>query len=95
MSVTNMVTLSWIAQVRYLLQEPQQFITNLPEVAMPGPVQDITMKTGTGEANPDNIHIIENIADQVITVLSEATQGHNTRTDIATIGAAHDDHNPL
>ena len=89
-----MVTLSWIAHTKYLLQEPQQFITNPPEVTTPDPVQDIAMKTGTGEVNPDHIHIFENIAARVIMILPEATQGSNTRTDIATIEAAHDDHAP-
>ena len=44
MSAINMVTLPWIIHTRYLLQEAQQFITNLPEVAMPDPVHDKTMK---------------------------------------------------
>ena len=61
---------------------------------MPDPVQDITMKTGTGKANPDHIHIFENIAAQVITILTEAAQGHSTGIDVATTGAAHDHHTP-
>ena len=64
------------------------------ELTMPDPVQDITMKTGTDKANPDHTHIFKNIAPQVITILTEAAQGHNTRIDIATTGAAHDDHAP-
>ena len=56
-----MVTLSWIAQTRYLLQEPQQFITNLPEVTMPDLLQDTSMKKETGKVNPDHNLIFENI----------------------------------
>ena len=40
----------------YLLQEPQQIITNpdLTEATMPDQVHETTMKTGTGEVNPDH-----------------------------------------
>ena len=73
-----MVTLSWIAQTGYLLQEPQQNITNpnLPEATMPDQVHDTTMKTGTGEVDPDCNLIFVDIAAQVITIHTEATQGH-------------------
>ena len=53
-SVTNMVTLLWIVHMRYLLQKLQQFITHLPEVTMPGQVQDTTVKTETGKADQDH-----------------------------------------
>ena len=89
-----MVTLSWIVHTRYLLQEPQQFITNLPEVAMPNPVQNTTMKRVTGKGDPDHNLIFENIAAQVIMIPTEAAQGHNTGIDATTIGAAHNDHAP-
>ena len=64
MSVTNMVTLSWIAHTGYLLQEPQQIITNLnlPEAAMPDQVHDTTVKTGTGGVNSDHNLIFADIA---------------------------------
>ena len=89
-----MVTLSWIVHTRYLLGEPQQFITNLSEVTMPDQVQDTTMKKETGKANPDHNLIFKNITAQVIVILTEATQGNNTRIDTATIGAVHDNHTP-
>ena len=84
-----MVTLSWIVHTRYLLQKPQQFITNLPEVPLPDLVQDTTMKKEKGEANLDHNLIFENIAACIIAILTEAVQGHNTRIDAATTGAAH------
>ena len=58
MSAMNIVTLSWIVHTRYLLQEPQQFITNLPEVAKPGKVQDTTIKTDTGKADQITISFL-------------------------------------
>ena len=58
----NMVTLAWIVHTRYLLQEPQQFITNLPEDAMPDLVQDTTVKKETGKAYPDHNLIFKNIS---------------------------------
>ena len=56
MSMMNMATLSWIVHIGYLLQEPQQLITNpnLLEVTMLDQVQGTTVKTGTGEVNPDH-----------------------------------------
>ena len=90
----NTVTLSWIVHTRYLLQEPQQFTTNLPEVIMPKHVQDTTMKTETGKANPDHNLIFTNIAAQVVMIPKGAAQGYNTGIDTATIGAAHDSHTP-
>ena len=61
MSVMNMITLSWIVHTGYLLQVPQWLITNpnLLEVTMPNQVQGTTMKTGTGEANPDHNVILQ------------------------------------
>ena len=61
---------------------------------MPDQVQDITMKTETGEVDPDHNLIFENNAAQIVTIPTEATQGHNTRIDVATTGAAHDAHAP-
>ena len=61
---------------------------------MPDLVQDITMKTGTSEANPNHTHIFKNIAAQVIMILTEAVQGHNTGINVATTGAVHNNHAP-
>ena len=61
---------------------------------MPYQVQDTTMKTETGEADPDHNLIFKSIAAPVVAILTEAAQGHNTRIDAATIGAVHDDHIP-
>ena len=52
------------------------------------------MKTGTGEVDPDHNLIFTDIADGVITIYTEATQGHNTRINAATNGAAHNAHAP-
>ena len=59
---------------------------------MPDQIQDTTMKTETGKADPDHNLIFKNIAAQVIMIPTEAAQGHNTGIDTATTGAAHDDH---
>ena len=58
-----MVTLLWIVHTGYLLQEPQQIITNpnLREAAMPDQVQGTTMKTGTGEVVPDHNLVFRDI----------------------------------
>ena len=61
---------------------------------MPDQVQDTTMKTETGKADPDHNLIFEIIAAQVVMILKEATQGHNTGIDAAAIGAAHNDCTP-
>ena len=52
------------------------------------------MKKETGNANPDHDLIFKNIDAQVIMILTEATQGHNTEIVAATIGAAHDNWAP-
>ena len=54
LSVMNIVTLSWIVHTGYVLQEPQQLITNpnLMEATMPDQVQGMSMKTGTGKIDP-------------------------------------------
>ena len=70
---------------------PQQFITNLPEIAMPDQVQDTTIKKETVKADPDHNLTFENIAAWVITILTEVIQGHNTEIDAAIIGVAHND----
>ena len=61
---------------------------------MPDLLQDTTMKKETDKADPDHNLIFKNIRFQDVTILTEADQSHNTRTDAATIGAAHDDHGP-
>ena len=61
---------------------------------MPDLLQDTTVKKETGEANPDHNLSFENITAQVIAILTEVAQGHNTGTDGATTGVAHDDHAP-
>ena len=52
----GMVTLSWIIHTGYLLQEPQQIITNpnLTEATTPDQVQGTTVKTGIGKVIPDH-----------------------------------------
>ena len=67
-SVMNMFTLSSIVHTRYLLLEPQQLITNLPDIAMLDQVQDTTVKTETGKANPDHNLIFEYIIAWVIMI---------------------------
>ena len=78
----NMITLSLIVHTGYLLQEPQQIITNpnLTEATMPDQVQGTTMKTGTGEVDPDNNLIFADIAAQVIVIHVEAAQGQKKKT---------------
>ena len=46
-------------------------------------LQDATMKKETGKVDQDHNLIFKNIAVQVIAILREATQVHNTRTDAA------------
>ena len=96
LSVMNMVTLSWIVRMGYLLQEPQEIITNpnLTEATMPDHVHHTTMKTGTGEADPDHNLISADITAQVIMIHTEAVQGHITVIHVATTGAAHNTHAP-
>ena len=53
-------------------------------------VQGTTMKTGTGEANPDHNLIFTDIAAQVIVIHTEDAQGHNIGIIPATTGAAPD-----
>ena len=57
-------------------------------------VQDTTMKTETGKADPDHNLIFKDIAAQVIITHTEAPQGHNTRINAATTAAAHKNHSP-
>ena len=56
---------------------------------MPDQIQGTTVKTGMGKVNPDHNLIFTDIAAQVITIHTEVAQGHNTRIDAATTGAAH------
>ena len=95
-SVMSMITLSWIVQTRYLLQEPQQLIPNpnLTEATMPDQGQGATMKTGTGQVDPDHNLIFEDITAWVVTVHTEATHGHSIRIITATTEAAHNIHAP-
>ena len=86
--------LSWIVHTRYLLQESQWFITIFLKVTMQDQVQDITMKTETGKANPDCNLIFKDNVTWVIKIHTEAAQGHNTGINAATTGAAHNDHTP-
>ena len=88
------MALSCIIHTIYLLQEPQQLITNFPEVTITDQVQDTPVKTETGEANPDHNLIFKSITAPVIMIPTEAIQGHNTRIDATTIGAVHNDHAP-
>ena len=82
----NMVTLSWIVHTGYLLQEPQQNITNpdLTEAAILDKVQGTTMKTRTGQVISDHNLIFTDIAAQVVTIHTEATPGHGTGIIAAT-----------
>ena len=91
-----MVTLSWIVQTGYLLQEPQQIITNLnlTEATMPDQVQGTTVKTGTGKVNPDHNLIFADIAALVVMVNTKTAQGHNIGIIRATTGAAYNAHAP-
>ena len=74
----NMVTLPWIAHTRYLLQEPQQIIRNLPEATMPDHVHYTTVKTETGKTNPDHNPIFKDMTAHLVMILTEAAQGHDT-----------------
>ena len=78
-NVMNMVTLSWIAHISYLLQEPQQNITNpdLTEATHPDQVQDTTMKTGTDEVIPGHNLILTDITAHVFMTHTETTPGHD------------------
>ena len=90
----NMVTLSWIVHTGYLLQEPQQIITNpnITEATMPDQVQGTTVKTGTGKVDPDHNLIFTDITAWVIMIHTEVTQGHNIGIITTTTGAYHDAH---
>ena len=90
----NMVTLSWIAYTGYLLEDLQQIITNpnLPEATMSDQVHDTTVKTETGKVNPDHNLLSADFTARVIAIYTEITQGHNTRINTATTGAAHNAH---
>ena len=92
----SMVTLSWIAHTGYLLQEPQQNITNpdLMIAALVDQVQDTTMKTGSGGVVPDHSLIFTDIVAQVIMTHTEVTPGHNIGIIAATPGLAHNTHVP-
>ena len=94
MSVMNMVTLSWIVHTGYLLQEPQQNITNqiLTEATMPDQVQGTTMKTGTGKAVPDHNPIFTDITAQAIIIHTEAAPGHDIEIIAATAGVTQCSH---
>ena len=89
MSAVHMVTLSWTVQKRYLLQEPKQLTTSFTEVTMADQTWGTTMKTETGEADPDHNLIFEDIAAPAITICIEATLDCNTRINAATAEAAH------
>ena len=75
----SMATLSWIVHIGYLLQEPQQNITNpdLTEAAPIDQVQDTSLKTGTGEIIADHNLVFTDITAQVVMTHTEATQGHD------------------
>ena len=92
----SMVTLSWIVHTGYLLQEPQQNITNpdLTETTMPDQVQGTTARTVTGEVVPDHNLIFTGITAQVIRIHTEAAPGHDIGIITATPGVAHDAHTP-
>ena len=62
-SVITVVTLSWIVHTGFLIQEPQQIITNpnLTEATMPDHVHVTTIKKGTGNVNPDHNLIFTDI----------------------------------
>ena len=92
----SMVTLSWIVHTGYLLWEPQQNTTNPDhtEAAMPGQVQDTTMKTGTGKVIPGHNHIFTDITAQVHMTHIEAAPGHNTGIIATTPEVAHNAHTP-
>ena len=61
---------------------------------MPDQVQDTTVKKETGKVNPDHNLIFKNITAQVVTILTEATQGHNIGIIAATTGTGHNNHTP-
>ena len=92
----SMVTLSWIAHTGYLLQEPQQNVTNpdITEATLPDQAQDITMKTGTGKVIPGHNIIFTDITAQVIMSHTEVTPGHDIRIISAIPGVAHNAHTP-
>ena len=55
-------------------------------------LQDTITKRETVKADLNQNVIFENNTFQVITILTETTQGHNTGTDEASMGAAHNNH---
>ena len=65
-----------------------------PRCPMTDQIPDTTVRTETGKANPDHNLIFEDITAQVITIHTEAAQGHDSCINAATTGAAHDDHIP-
>ena len=67
---------------------------NLPEPAMPVQVDNTTVKTGTGEVDPDHNLISADIKPQVAMIHTEATEGHIIGIITTTTGAAHSVHAP-
>ena len=63
LNVVSMATSSWIIHTGYLLQDPQQNITNpgLTEAALIDLVQNTTMRTGTGKGIPYYNHILQTL----------------------------------
>ena len=92
----SMVILSWIAQTGYLLQEPQQNITNpdCTEATLLDQVQDTTVKTGIGEVIPSHNLIFTDIAAQVGMTHTEAAPGHDIGIIAAIPAVTHDAHAP-
>ena len=90
----SMVTLSWIAHTVYLLQEPQQNITNSDhtEGVPSGQVQDTTVKTGT--VIPGHNLTFTDMTAQVIITHTEATPSHDIGIIAAIPEVAHDAHIP-
>ena len=86
----NMVTLSWTVHTRYLLWKLQWLTTNLTGVTIQDQVQDTTMNTETGKADPDHSLIFKDITAQAIAIHIEATLDHNTEIEAAITEATHD-----
>ena len=92
LNVMTMVTLSWIANIGFFLQEPQQSVTNQSstKVTTPDQVPDITMRTGTGKAIQGLSHNFTDIIAQVIMIPIEAVLDHNIGIISIITGVAHD-----
>ena len=88
----SMVTLWWIAHIRYLLWEPQQNITNpkCTKVIRPGQAPHTTMRTGTDKVIPGHSYVYTDNTAQVNMIHIEAIPDPDIGIIATTTEVAHD-----